>query len=132
MPTVPIDSRQPSADMPAPSETDLMMALATMKELGRIPTFDERFRGTEPDFIRRLDPSKQGEIEDRTKMSPLERTLAEGDSLLAGLNYKPPTSRLKTSQGPLARQLGYEDIGKQRKIGFSRTLTTIERPYGDR
>ena len=45
MPTVPTDSRHPSADMPVPSETDLMMALATMKELGRIPTFDERFRG---------------------------------------------------------------------------------------
>lgn len=30
------------------SDTDLMMALATMKSLGRIPTFDERFRGQDP------------------------------------------------------------------------------------
>jgi hypothetical protein len=45
MPTVPKDNRRFPSAVAQPSETDLMMALATMKELGRIPTFDERFRG---------------------------------------------------------------------------------------
>jgi hypothetical protein len=31
-----------------PSEVDYAMALATMKRLDRIPTFDERFRGQDP------------------------------------------------------------------------------------
>ena len=45
MPTVPKDNRRFPSAVTQPTETDLMMALATMKELGRIPTFDERFRG---------------------------------------------------------------------------------------
>lgn len=55
--TVPIIvPRSGNANMPIPvpsakpSETDMMMALATMHSLGRIPapTFDERFRGQDP------------------------------------------------------------------------------------
>jgi hypothetical protein len=55
MPTVPRNSVNETrttrpwleigTDFARPSDTDLMMALATMKELGRIPSFDERFRG---------------------------------------------------------------------------------------
>jgi len=47
-----------SPDMPIPfapsaklSDTDLLMALATMKKLDRIPTFDERFRGEDPAYL---------------------------------------------------------------------------------
>ena len=33
------------ASREGPSDTDLLMAMATMERLGRLPTFDERFRG---------------------------------------------------------------------------------------
>src|SRR6266481_883629 len=112
MPTVPTDSRRPSADMPVPSETDLFMALATMKELGRIPTFDERFRGTEPDFIRRLDPTKQGLIEDRTKMGAVEQGQAEATSVIQGIMYQAPKGKIK-SPGGIADEMGFKDIGRR-------------------
>lgn len=40
-------SRQPAK----PSEIDYMMALGVMHNLGRIPTFDERFRGQDPSSL---------------------------------------------------------------------------------
>ena len=52
------------ASREGPSDTDLLMAMATMERLGRLPTFDERFRGHVP-LVDRLDPSLQGQIEDR-------------------------------------------------------------------
>lgn len=56
-----------TGDMPiAPSEADMWMALAIMHGKGR--------------FTQGLDPSKQGEIEDRQNMSPDELTAAENQS----------------------------------------------------
>src|SRR5438309_1941405 len=84
MPTVP-RGPTPSADLPVPSETDLFMALATMKELGR--------------FSSRLDPALQGRIEDRRGEGPsgaLDKDLpdiAEGarsvasDRIAAGVKH---------------------------------------------
>ncbi|SRR5258706_7257820 len=80
MPTVPIDSRRPSADTPAPSETDLMMALATMKELGRIP------------FRDRLDPSLQGNVEDRRQDEDAQFAQAMGAHRISKGALKPSQS----------------------------------------
>jgi hypothetical protein len=64
--------RGPKPAAEGPSDTDFMMALGQMSNLGRVPEglldptpFDLRFRGMEPDFLRRLDQTKQGRIEDR-------------------------------------------------------------------
>lgn len=42
-----------------PSETDMLMALAVMKDHGRIPTFDERFRGQDSSSLP-LDVQQKG------------------------------------------------------------------------
>ena len=60
MPTVPKDNRRFPSAVAQPTETDLFMALATMKELGRIPTFDERFRGQDHPLGLPLDVSAKG------------------------------------------------------------------------
>jgi len=59
MPTVPKDNRRFPSAIAQPTETDLFMALATMKELGRLPTFDERFRGQDLSALP-LDVSAKG------------------------------------------------------------------------
>jgi hypothetical protein len=81
MPTVPVDSRRPSADMPVPSETDLFMALATMKELGRVPSFRDR-----------LDPSLQGNVEDRRQNEDAEYAQAMGAHRISKGVLKPSQS----------------------------------------
>lgn len=49
-----------------PSEVDLLMALATMHQLGRIPTFNERFRGQDPSSlpldVRQEGPQVEGQV----------------------------------------------------------------------
>lgn len=56
MPTVPRSNVVPlKGEMPVPSETDLMMALAVMKQRG---------------ILERLDPNLQGQIEDRRGEPP--------------------------------------------------------------
>jgi hypothetical protein len=80
MPTVPTDSRRPSADMPVPSETDLMMALATMKELGRVP------------FRDRLDPTLQGNVEDRRQDEDSAYAQAMGAHRISKSVLKPSQS----------------------------------------
>lgn len=48
------------AGITPPSETDMLMALAVMKDLGRVPTFDERFRGQDPSSLP-IDVQQQGQ-----------------------------------------------------------------------
>src|SRR5260370_19953104 len=78
MPPAPIDPRRPTPDMPVPSETDLFMALATMKELGR--------------FRDRLDPSLQGTVEDRRQDEDTAYAQAMGAHRISKAVLKPSQS----------------------------------------
>lgn len=86
------------------------MALGQMKDLGRFPanpaTFDERFRGTQPDFIKRLNPDLQGQIEDRTQMNEAELIAAENQSRRDRAIFPQPEPQV----GTLAEQAGAKDL----------------------
>ena len=115
MPTVPIDSRRPSADMPVPSETDLMMALATMKELGRVPSFKDR-----------LDPTLQGKVEDRRGEGP-SGALDEDLPGIAASARDVATDRLAAG----VKHAGSNDRVLKEFYGMKRRRSTIEYPNED-
>lgn len=102
MPTVPTDSRRPSADMPVPSETDLFMALATMKELGRVPSFKDR-----------LDPSLQGNVEDRRQDEDTAYAQAMGAHRISKAVIKPSQSDpvMKEFNAMKAKRASEDSIG---------------------
>lgn len=62
-----------------------------------------------PSFYEKLDPSLQGNVEDRTKMSPQDLSDAEMFSLLGTFQPKPE----EEYQGNIANQAGLMDIAKQ-------------------
>lgn len=115
-------------DMPmVPSEADLMMALAIMHGKGRVAdpeakSFDERFRGYQHNVIDRLNPNAQGQVEDRTAMTPSERTGAEAQSSLDFIDaLQGNTDYARAMKGPpknpsgLAIEAGIKDIEKRHK-----------------
>jgi len=114
MPTVP-RGPTPSADMPAPSETDLMMALATMKELGRVPSFKDR-----------LNPTLQGKVEDRREEGP-SGALDEDLPGIASSARDVAADRLAAG----AKHSGSSDRVIKEFYGMKRRRSTIEFPRGD-
>ncbi len=102
-----------------PTETDLLMALAVMHEHGRIPTFDERFRGEAP-FSQRLEatgvaPSenvedRREEVNDPGSLAARELIAKVDDILGTG----PKLPKYGGSRTGLSRDLGLGDIGRPR------------------
>lgn len=112
-------SSAPRLAAEGPSDTDLMMALATMDKLGRLPSglmdptpFDLRFRGMEPDFLRRLDPSKQGQVEDRTQNEEAEQAQIQAARKVRNAQLRPGDQVMKALEAVKAKRRPVEEDGQ--------------------
>lgn len=93
-----------------------MMALGEMKNQARFPanptSFDDRFRGTEPEFMRRLNPNLRGQVEDRTKMNEEELLAAETQTRKDRANEE-YGNLIKPDKGGIADEAGMKTLSRK-------------------